>query len=77
MIVDRLENGLAAAQQRDVLRHEIEVVAVGMERGDLVLRAAHAVERVVVIEADIGHPLGAPHEGGGRAHAEKDRCGDQ
>jgi len=42
-----------------VLRDEIEVVAVGMERRDFVLRPADPVERVVVVETDVGYPLGA------------------
>jgi hypothetical protein len=52
--VDRLENRLAVAQLADVLRHDVEVVGVGMQGRDPELGALAAVVLVVVRHRDAG-----------------------
>ena len=53
--VDGLEDRLAVAQVAQVLRQDVEVVAVGMQRRDAELGALLAVVAVVVVDAGVGH----------------------
>jgi hypothetical protein len=64
MLVDGLEDGPSAAHVRKVLLHDVEVVAVGVQRRDAALGALAAVEAVVVVRGDVGHVLVAqqPHQ---------------
>src|SRR4051794_27478136 len=59
-----LENRVAAAQVGDVLPDDVHVVAVGVQRRDVVLLALLTVVAVVVVEGDVRHLLLAenPHE---------------
>ena len=59
--VDGLEDRLAPAQVREMLGDDVEVVAVGVQRGDLELGPLRAVVAVVVIGADVGDVLLAQH----------------
>jgi hypothetical protein len=62
--VDRLEDPLAPAQALQVLGHDVEVVAVRVQRRDRALGPLAAVELVVVVGADVGDGVLAddPHE---------------
>ncbi len=53
VLVDRLQDRLAAAQVHEVLAHHVEVVAVRVQRRDAQLRALAAVVPVVVVDADV------------------------
>ena len=57
MVVDRLQDGLAHAQQLQVLLHDLDVVAVGVQRGERQRLALDAVIAVVVVHADRRDPL--------------------
>ena len=65
--VDGLEDGASRAHVREVLLHDVEVVAVGVQRRDRALGALAAVEAVVVVGGDVGDVLVAqqPHEPAG------------
>ena len=51
MVVDRLQHRLPAAQVRQVLREDVEVVGVGMQRSDAEVATLLAVMAVVVVSA--------------------------
>ena len=55
------------AHVREVLLHDVEVVAVGVQRRDRALGALAAIEAVVVVGGDVGHVLVAqqPHQPAG------------
>jgi len=59
--VDRLNDGLAAAQQHQVLAHDVHVVAARVERRQAHVGALRAVVAVVVVEADVRDLLLAQH----------------
>ena len=59
--VDRLQERLARAHVREVLGHDVHVVALGMQRRDVALRALPAVVAVVVVDADVRDVLLAEH----------------
>ena len=59
--VDRLQDGLAVAQMAQVLRHDVEVVGVGVQRRDAELGSLPAVVAVVVVGAGVGHGVLAQH----------------
>src|SRR4051794_16182305 len=59
--VDRLQERLARAQVREMLRHHVHVVALGMERCDVALGALLAVVAVVVVDADVRDVVLAQH----------------
>jgi hypothetical protein len=52
--VDGLEDRLALAQEVQVLAGDVDVVAIGVERGDAVLGTLLSVKAVVVVGADVG-----------------------
>src|ERR687898_542972 len=51
--VDGLQDRLAGPQVAQMLSHYVHVVALGIERGDVPLRAQLAVVAVVVVRADV------------------------
>jgi hypothetical protein len=59
--VDRLENRIAAPQVGEVLGDDVEVVAVGMQRGHPELGALLTTKPVIVVGADMSHVLLAEH----------------
>ena len=61
MPVDRLEERLARAHVAEVLGHDVHVVAVGVQRRDVPLRALLAVVAVVVVDADVRDVVLAEH----------------
>ena len=64
MAVDGLEDRAAGAHVREVLLHDVEVVALGVQRRDAALGALAAVVAVVVVGGDVRDVLVAeqPHE---------------
>ena len=61
VLVDRLQDRLGAAHVREVLRHDVHVVALGIERRDVPLGPLAAVVAVVVVDADVRDVLLAEH----------------
>ena len=61
MLVDRLQDRLGGAHVRDVLRHDVHVVALGIERRDVPLGALAPVVAVVVVDADVRDVVLAEH----------------
>ena len=55
--VDGLQDRLAVAQMAQVLRHDVEVVAVRVQRRDAELGSLLAVVAVVVVGAGVGHRM--------------------
>ncbi len=59
--VVRLHDRLALAQVAEVLREDVEVVAVRMQRRDVPLGPLLAVVPVIVVGAEVGHLVVAEH----------------
>ena len=76
--VDRLQDRLAVAQMAQVLRHDVEVVAVGMQRRDAELGSLPAVVAVVVVGAGVGDRVLAQdaHEAPGHRGLARRRVAD-
>jgi hypothetical protein len=55
MAVDRLENGVAATEVRDVLREDVQVIGVRMQWGDTQLATLLSVVAVVIVGRDVRH----------------------
>ncbi len=65
--VDRLQDAPAGADGREVLLHDVHVVAVGVQRRDLPLGPLLTVVAVIVVGGDMGYALLAeqPYEPAG------------
>ena len=59
--VHRLQHRLAAAEVRDVLGEDVEVVRIGVQRGHAQLAPLLAVEAVVVVRRHVRHVRVADH----------------
>ena len=59
VVVDGLEDGVAEGEQLEVLLHDVDVVAVGVERRERLGLALDPVVLVVVVDADRRDPVGA------------------
>jgi hypothetical protein len=57
MVVDRFQDGVAERQQLQVLLHDLDVVAVGVQRGERQPVTLFPVVAVIVVDADRRHPV--------------------